>query len=777
MTESRRAGWNISWPVVITLIGSALVILIVMSPWWIFSATTPTGGDMGAHVFGPAYLRDNLLPEGRIIGWSNDWFAGFPAFYFYFPLPSLTIVALDLLLPYGVAFKIVTVMGLLALPPAVYFLTRSMKLGRHVSLVASATAVVFAFFESYTIYGGNVASTLAGEFSYSWSLALSLVYLGLLIKGVREDRKYLKWAALALALTALSHVLTTIVIIFASLFILPWRRGFWRTVAVWAWGFSIAAFWALPLLARIGLTSDMAWTPLSRWEEILPVEIWILLPLAIPGAVWAMRKGRRAGPMIAATLLPVIYFPLPTVLPELLPDVFDGERWKLWNGRLLPYWYFGVAFFAAIGVGAAMVWLSRRIPARVSTHLVRLLLLIAVIVASALVSVSAEFPWWGWIPIAVAGMVLLGSSYTWSPDVNGRYFLSIGATAILALGALSSVTFIDGWSSWNYEGYESKEPWPEYEALMVELDRLPEGRVQWEGNRELNKYGTPMSPMLIPYWTEGSHKSMEGLFFESSLTTPFHFINSSEMSLRASNPIPGLSYNNFDMERGIRHLELYGVRYYVSFTPEAAAKADGMEELTKVATTEPFSIYELPPTQLVEVATFVPAVYESDEGGLLGTFTGSSSTVDDNGDPLPGFHDFALEWYDDIDNLDRWVVADGPEEWPRIESVDELPSTPISGEANVTDIVLEDHQLSFTTDAVGVPHLVKISYFPNWTAEGADGPWRATPSLMVVVPTSENVVLTFERTWAENGGLVLSAVGLVALLLAGLTIRRRREDV
>ncbi|MCZ6568319.1 MAG: hypothetical protein O6923_08450, partial [Actinobacteria bacterium] len=260
---------------IVLVVGASLIIFVVMNPWLIFTATTPTGGDMGAHVFGPAYLRDNLLSEGRILGWSNDWFAGFPAFYFYFPLPSLVIVAFDLVLPYGVAFKLVTVLGLLALPPAIYFHTRAMKLSRDIALIAAGAGVVFAFLESFSIYGGNVASTLAGEFSYSWSFALSLVYLGLLMKAVRDDRRYAKWAALALALTALSHVLTTIVVIFASLFVLAWKKGFWRTLVVWLWGFAIAAFWALPLLARIGLTSDMAWTPLSRWEEIFPVELWL----------------------------------------------------------------------------------------------------------------------------------------------------------------------------------------------------------------------------------------------------------------------------------------------------------------------------------------------------------------------------------------------------------------------------------------------------------------------------------------------------------------------
>ncbi|MCH8984089.1 MAG: hypothetical protein IH943_08355 [Acidobacteria bacterium] len=776
MTSPRRAGKENPWLVILTLSGIAMIILSVMSPWWIFSATTPTGGDMGAHVFGPAFLRDSLLPEGRILGWSNDWFAGFPAFYFYFPLPSLTIVVFDLVLPYGVAFKVVTVMGLLATPAAAFYLARAMRLGKHVAVVAAASGAVFVFFESYSIYGGNVASTLAGEFSYSWSFALSLVYLGLLIKGVREDRRYLKWAALALAATALSHVLTTIVVIFASLFILPWRRGFLRTFAVWVWGFSIAAFWALPLVARIGLTSDMAWTPLSRWEELFPVEIWLLLPIAIPGAIWAMRKGRRAAPMIGATLLPLIYFPLPTVLPELFPEVFGEERWKLWNGRLLPYWYFGVAFFAAIGVGAAVVWMSRRLPSRVSSNWPRILVGAVAVIAAFLVADSPEFPWWGWIAVAVGGVVLLAVTWFWSRTVNTRLFLTIGATAMLAMGALSSVTFIDGWSRWNYEGYESKEPWPEYEALMIELEGLPDGRVHWEGNSELNKYGTPMSPMLIPYWTEGSHKSMEGLFFESSLTTPFHFINSSEMSLNASNPIPGLAYNDFDMDRGLKHLDVFGVSYYVSFTPEAATKADGMDDLTKVATTEPFSIYELPPSDLVVAATHLPAVYEISERGLLGTLTGNDTIGGSNGEPLPSFNDMALEWYDDVDNLHRWVVADGPEEWPRIESIEGRPDVAVAVRGEVTDIAVENHRISFTTDAIGVPHLVKVSYFPNWTADGADGPWRATPSLMVVVPTAEDVVLTFEDTWAETGGFVLSIAGVVALLVVGLALRRRNDS-
>lgn len=754
------------WPAILTVASVSLIIFVILNPWLIFSSTTPTGGDMGAHVLGPAFLRDSLLPEGRLLGWSDDWFAGFPAFYFYFPLPSLTIVFLDLFIPYGVAFKLVTVVGLVALPFAAYFHARAINLARSIAVVAATSGAVFAFMESFNIYGGNIASSLAGEFSYSWSFSLSLVYLGLLIKGVRDDRRFLKWAALALALTALSHILTTIVVVFASLFVIGWKKGLLSTALVWVWGFAIAGFWALPLLARIGLTSDMAWTPLSRLEELFPVEIWLLLPLAIFGAVWAMRRSRAAAPLIAASLLPVIYFPLPNVLPDMLPNLFGGERWKLWNGRLLPYWYFGVAFFAAVAVGVAVVWASRRLPSRLPMHWARALIVVIAAVGAGLAADASDFPDYAWVLFVVGGMLFLVASFWWGESMGTRNYLVILASTVLALGALSGVTFVDGWAKWNYEGYEAKQPWPEYEALMAEINSLPPGRVQWEGNSEWNQYGTPMSPMLIPYWTEDSHESMEGLYFESSLTTPFHFINSSEMSLNASNPIPGLSYNNFQLERGLKHLTIYGVSYYVNITPEAGEEADSIDSMTKVATSGPFGIYALPETQLVEAARFVPSVYEVPERGLLAALIGSETVTGADGEPLASFHDLALEWYDDVDNLDRWIVADGPDSWQRIGSLDERGAELTGvGEGVVSDVIVDDHLISFHTEAVGVPHLVKVSYFPNWEATGAEGPYRAAPSLMVVIPTDENVVIEFNDTWAELSGKILTVAGIVALIV------------
>jgi hypothetical protein len=125
--------------------------------------------------------------------------------------------------------------------------------------------------------------------------------------------------------------------------------------------------------------------------------------------------------------------------------------------------------------------------------------------------------------------------------------------------------------------------------------------------------------------------------------------------------------------------------------------------------------------------------------------------------------------------LDHVVTLDGPDSWDRVTFLEELVDRPTEVVDDfVTDVVSNNETVSFRTTAIGVPHLVKVSYFPNWTVEGAEGPFRATPSLMVVIPTQEQVTLTFRNTWAENTGNVLTLLGLAGFFV--LLTRRRSDD-
>ena len=85
--------------------------------------------------------------------------------------------------------------------------------------------------------------------------------------------------------------------------------------------------------------------------------------------------------------------------------------------------------------------------------------------------------------------------------------------------------------------------------------------------------------------------------------------------------------------------------------------------------------------------------------------------------------------------------------------------------AEVSDIDSGDDWISFSVEQVGTPVVVKASYFPNWEAEGAEGPYRITPNLMVVVPTSTDVRLVYGTTEVEWLGWVLTLAGLAGVVL------------
>src|SRR5690606_12832494 len=114
------------WLGLVILVACCGIVFLKLQPDLIFRNSTPNGGDLGAHVWWPAYLRDHLLPW-RLAGWTPDFYAGFPAGQFYFPVPALGIVGLDTLIPYNVAFKLVVSLGPVLVPIGAYVFARGIK--------------------------------------------------------------------------------------------------------------------------------------------------------------------------------------------------------------------------------------------------------------------------------------------------------------------------------------------------------------------------------------------------------------------------------------------------------------------------------------------------------------------------------------------------------------------------------------------------------------------------------------------------------------------------
>jgi hypothetical protein len=504
----------------------------------------------------------------------------------------------------------------------------------------------------------------------------------------------------------------------------------------------ISAFWTVPFYLRHGYMNDMGWEKKFDNRNLLfermkldaqlvdsPPIKW-LLALAAVGAltaiVYAVLDRRRAG---------LFWFAMAVVAAVAFTLAPQG---RLWNARLLPFYYLSLYILSAIGIG----YIGRTIAtlvARDPTRPVRAVQGAVAVVAAVAGLVALALPLHA-MPNSVAGIDLAqesGSKYKWwfLPEIDDN-------------------SFVDSWARWNFEGYENKAAYPEYHDIVATMDGVGRergcGRAMWEHEEEHNRYGTPMALMLLPFWTDGCIGSMEGLYFEASSTTPYHFINQDELSSAPSNAQRDLPYgagapSQTDFDLGIDHLQMLGVKYYMAISDRMIDFARRSPDLTEVATSGPWVVFEVSDSELVEPLDNEPAVMAN------------------LANPADAWLERSMAWYMDPSAWSVFLTAGGPDDWQRVDAgvaPEERPQRPVT----VSNIVTTDDSIEFDVSDVGTPVLVKASYFPNWKADGADGPWRVTPNLMVVVPTSEHVELHYGYTGVDVMGWGLTALGLLGLV-------------
>ena len=362
----------------------------------------------------------------------------------------------------------------------------------------------------------------------------------------------------------------------------------------------------------------------------------------------------------------------------------------------------------------------------------------------------------GWVgyPLRIlpGGTVTANGDYSWA-----------GITS-------SDNSFVPGWVHWNYSGYQSsgKPSRTAYFAIMSTMRRIGAtygcGRSMYEYEPAINDMGTPDALMLLPYWTNGCISTMEGLYYESSATTPYHFLDAAELSSQPSDPMRGLDYpTQPDVALGVEHLQMLGVKYFLAVSPQVQAQAAADPSLRLLASVGPYptdvtkggkNVVE-PQTWRVYRVLGAPLVQPLADQPVVVPHTLRTATT---------WLHMSESWYLDPARWDVYLAAGGPRSWARVPVGDTAPPVVREPPTTVSAVHLGHESVSFDVSRTGVPVLVKVSYFPNWHAEGASGVYRVTPNLMVVVPTSSHVVLTYGSTPLDWIGTGLSILGLVALV-------------
>ena len=781
--EQNVAYWK-KLSTIIAVAGPTIFLLLALHPSLILRNNIPTGGDMGAHIWAPAYLRDHLLSNFKLSGWSMDWYSGLPIYRFYMVVPALMIVLLDVVLPYGIAIKIIAVIGILTLPYTTWLFGRFAKFAYPLPELFAIAATIFLFDESFTIYGGNIASTMAGEFSFSISLSLAMLGFALLAKGL-DTGKHRVSAAVIISLSALSH---GIVLLFvfggAALMLVVWnkRESLQFGAKVIALAVLLSSFWVIPFVTSHAYMTDMKYEPRpsgvsdSFWKMFFPLHILLdvsITALAVIGAIALVRSRHKAGTWI--TLLALVLAAGVFIARNSLPVIG-----LLWNPRILPFFYLLRYLLFAVGLYELAIFALRM---KSISRIARVEPGTPVVLDIAKPRENFTFNLAMLSGFAVFVLVAVGFRFQELPFGSTR--VNSAGQYEYVWGPLKTKStndgFVDGWARWNFTGYEGKSAYGEYYGIVQTMKKLGEdstqgcGRALWENSGELNKYGTTMALMLLPFWTDGCISSMEGLFFEAAGSTPYHFITAAAMSKQSSNPVRELRYDNNDAAIGLRYMQELGVKYFMGFTPEAIAQASLQEGLTEVARSGPWVVYRVANSDVVTPLATQPVVANI-----------SSSN------PRERWLEIGTSWFQHPETWTTPIADDGPSDWQRIDvAVDEslregepnsnnrrvdvvkpaTALTPVPLEpVVVSNVNIGEESVRFSVDKIGVPVLVRVSYFPNWKVDGAEGPYRVAPNMMVVIPTSTDVNMHFGWNMLDYLAYLLSFAGI-----AWIVVTRRRS--
>ncbi|NMC63767.1 MAG: hypothetical protein GYA55_11445, partial [SAR324 cluster bacterium] len=431
--------------ILLALHGSIVISFVV--PWSeVFSTSLPSGGDNPAHPVLMKSIGNAFFEHFSVVHYSWDFWSGFEAFQFYFPLPYLSGAILGRIIGDNIAFKLTTLFGLLAFPPALYIMTRLLGMTRVAGACASILAVSFLFTDAHVMWGGNVSSTLAGMIGNSWSFVFLVVAIGGLYRA-RIENEFSLFTLLCCIAAALCHFYAFLMLLIMSAIFMAedlvavFRKKFQLSnsyvfyLTLICFGLCLA-WWFMPLFAYRRWSTDFGGTwDVKLLETLLLNEKWIFASafLISIGACLYFRKGSAHIMRFFAFF--IIFFCL----------FFIGEKFNSTitvNIRLWPSIYLSL-FLITI---ATFDFISKRIP----------------------------------LPLSI---LLL-------------------AFTLLLIPSQSAFDKAHSWMQWNYSGVEAKPGAGDFWRIVKILSTEPKSKVSFESSPPNNTFiGSIRSLEVLPAFT------------------------------------------------------------------------------------------------------------------------------------------------------------------------------------------------------------------------------------------------------------------------------------
>jgi hypothetical protein len=520
------------------LVANTLGVAFLNSPNW------PTGGDSASHLLYVWLYADTLLFSGNVLPWVPEVFGGLPFLSYYFPLPFIVIALLSKLIGVAPAFKWGSFLAAMLLPGAVFVAGRRwLGMSWSVALFGGLGALAFLLHEQNSIWGGNLLSTLAGEFAYSYGLCFAVLTMIAWLRVVQTGRGWIVPALLEVA-TGFSHGFPLVLVGLSTAFLLFEGGQFRRTLALLARGhllaFCLLAGWLWPMMEMHGLTipNDAAF-PVEGWRDLLPA------------ALWPVAAGGLAG--LAMQLVPAV-----------------RRRWSELQASALRY------FVSSAGL-AALGFIAGDQLGVADIRFFPLVWLLAAVVC-------------GWL----FGQALTAVSEAWQPKRSISLFMFAAAATLGLLGWLGQhVRTAPDWALWNHAGLDSKPQWHNLTRLFPSMTGdLWSPRLVFEHDPDNNDIGSTRVLEALPMFL--NHRPvLEGLYMETALLGPAIYQLQSEISARPSSPLVRFPSGSLDPQFAARHMNLLHSDTLLLRSQQAKTAIESSRLFDKLAEAPPFTLYRL----------------------------------------------------------------------------------------------------------------------------------------------------------------------------------------
>lgn len=685
-----------------TVVNLSIIILIFafllyyFKPSLLLLNTHISGGDTVSHSVLADYLKNYLLPHGKLIGWYPHWFAGVPMFQFYFVLPYLLAAILSYAIPLEIAFKLITVLGTFLIPVAVFFSMKLLNFKFPIPIVATVLTLTFLFLETNSYYGGNIPSTLAGESSYSLSLALMILLIGSLYKGM-ETKKLLIFNSVVLALVVLTHIYTAIILAATALFFLLLKKrkdNFFYLLKVFLLGFLLSSFWTLPFIFKLDYSS----APKELVGKPNPSLIYIqnFIPfylLAVVSIVFAAKNRDKR----------IFYFCFSLIVTLLLFAKLS-DYFPLLYIRFLPFLYIMPLLLAAIGLGELIKNTKN------SKFQLIIPIIVFLLVAFWLNKTITFIPYW--IQWNYEGMESKATWNSFNKVMNAMAGLNESGRVIVEYSA-------------SYDKFGSPRV---FELSPVFTNKSVMEGLLMESSTTFPFYFYMQKEIAESTWWPGfsikypDFNLAKGAEHLRLYNVKYYVISSDKIKNEIG------KYTEYKFLTQVENFQIYQLNQDSKYV--------------ELARKDPI---------LVVTDDWRPFAYEWFSSDYIDVPLVFVSNVDEY--DLSHFNTIVLNKSINLPK-GNFKIFNSTELTKAMDS-----SNPIPGICSVNE-TLKEEEIIISTNCFYQPLLVKVSYFPNWQVEGAKKIYLVSPNLMMIIPEAEKVRIFYGETAVDKVASYLTVIGI-----------------